>query len=113
MDSNTWSSLLIKSSPSLNTAPSLSVSTSNIAAPARGTPLPCLGETTEQYRARLYTSATYATLLRDLGVVSAASVPYTAAQRTADGLALTDTLYVDVRQVSALVGEGYPLLDPA
>lgn len=72
-----------------------------------------LGETSEQYRARLYTSNTYATLLRDLGVVTAASVPYTAAQRTADGLSLYAPLYVDVRQLSDVIGEGYALQESA
>lgn len=72
-----------------------------------------LGEASEQYRWRLYTDGTYATLLRDLGTTTSASVTYTAAQISADANVITDTLYVDVRQVSASVGEGYALQDAA
>lgn len=69
-----------------------------------------LGEANERYRVRLYTSGTFATLLRDLGTLTSAAVTYTSAQRTADGhTPITAPLYLDVRQLSDVVGEGYPL----
>lgn len=68
-----------------------------------------LGEESEQYRWRLYTSSAYTTLLRDLGTTTTPEVTYTAAQISADGGTITSTLYIDVRQISASVNEGYPL----
>lgn len=68
-----------------------------------------LDEAAEQYRVRLYTSNTYATLRRDLGVVTTTAATYTAAQISADGRALYDPVYVDVRQISDVLGEGHPL----
>jgi hypothetical protein len=68
-----------------------------------------LGEASEAYRVRLYSDATFTTLVRDLGTVTAASATYTSAQRSADGHSLYSPIYPDVRMVSAAVGEGYPL----
>jgi hypothetical protein len=65
-------------------------------------------------RWRLYTDATFTTLLRTLPETgNDASATYTAAQRATDGHTLTDPIYVEVVQVSALVGEGYPLQEAA
>jgi hypothetical protein len=72
-----------------------------------------LGEAAELYHARLYTSGAFTTLLRDFGTVAAASLTYTAAQRATDGHSLANPLYLDVRMVSDVVGEGYPLQDAA
>jgi hypothetical protein len=69
-----------------------------------------LGEESERYRVRLYTDNTFATLVREFDVVTTASVTYTSAQRTTDSHSpITAALYVDVRQISATVGEGYAL----
>jgi hypothetical protein len=69
-----------------------------------------LGEESEQYRVRLYTDNTFATLVRAFDVVTTSSVTYTSAQRTTDShTPITAALYVDVRQISAVVGEGYAL----
>ena len=70
-----------------------------------------LGEASEQYRVRLYTSSAFTTLLRDLGSVTTNAAAYTAAQISADGKVLTDPIYADIRQLSAVVGEGYALQD--
>lgn len=73
-----------------------------------------LGEVIDQRQWRLYTDGTFTTVLRDLGITgNDESVTYTAAQRGADGLALYDPLYVDVRMLSAVVGEGNPLQEAA
>jgi hypothetical protein len=68
-----------------------------------------LGESSEQYRIRFYTDGTYATVVRDLGTVTTAAFSYTGAQRTSDYGSTTAAGYVGITQVSALVGEGYPL----
>lgn len=68
-----------------------------------------LGEASEAYRVRLYSDATFTTLVRDLGTVTTASATYTSAQRSADGHSLYSPIYPDVRMISAAVGEGYPL----
>jgi hypothetical protein len=69
-----------------------------------------LGEESEQYRVRLYTDNTFATLVRTFDVVTTSEVTYTSAQRTTDShTPITAALYVDVRQISAVVGEGYAL----
>jgi hypothetical protein len=69
-----------------------------------------LGEESERYQARLYTDNTFATLVRTFDVVTTSSVTYTSAQRTTDShTPITADLYVDVRQISAVVGEGYAL----
>ena len=72
-----------------------------------------LGEESERYRVRLYTSNTYVTVLRDLGTLTTASAAYTAAQISADGKVLADPLYVGITQVSAVIGEGYALQEAA
>jgi hypothetical protein len=69
-----------------------------------------LGEESERYQVRLYTDNTFATLLRTFDVVTTSEVTYTSAQRTTDShTQITAALYVDVRQISATVGEGYAL----
>jgi hypothetical protein len=69
-----------------------------------------LGEESERYQVRLYTDNTFATLVREFDVVTTSSVTYTSAQRTTDShTPITAALYVDVRQISAVVGEGYAL----
>jgi hypothetical protein len=69
-----------------------------------------LGEESEHYQVRLYTDNTFATLLREFDVVTTTEVVYTSAQRTTDShTPITAALYVDVRQISATVGEGYAL----
>ena len=69
-----------------------------------------LGEESERYQVRLYTSNTFATLVREFDVVTTAEVTYTSAQRSTDShTPITASLYVDVRQISATVGEGYAL----
>jgi hypothetical protein len=69
-----------------------------------------LGEESERYQVRLYTDATFATLVRAFDVATSATVTYTSAHRTTDShTPITAALYVDVRQLSAAVGEGYAL----
>jgi hypothetical protein len=65
-----------------------------------------LGEATESYRWRFYTSGTYATLIGEL-VTTTATI--TAAQQTAIGVTPTATAYVSVAQVSESVGAGHEL----
>jgi hypothetical protein len=73
-----------------------------------------LGESIDVRRWRLYTDATFTTLLRTLAETgNDATATYTAAQQATDGHTLTDPIYVEVVQVSALVGEGYPLQEAA
>jgi hypothetical protein len=69
-----------------------------------------LGEESERYQVRLYTDNTFGTLVRAFDVVTTAEVTYTSAQRSADShTPITAAIYVDVRQISAMVGEGYAL----
>jgi hypothetical protein len=69
-----------------------------------------LGEESERYQVRLYTDNTFATMVRAFDVSTTTEVVYTSAQRTADSHSpITAALYVDVRQISATVGEGYAL----
>jgi hypothetical protein len=72
-----------------------------------------LGEAIDQRRWRLYTSAAFTTVLREMGITgNDASAVYTAAQRATDGHTLTDPLYVECTQLSELI-DGYPLQDIA
>lgn len=71
------------------------------------------GEAAELYRVRLYTDASGATLLRDLGTASTPAITYTAAQRAADSHTLGNPIYPQITMVSAVAGEGYPLLEAA
>ena len=66
-----------------------------------------LGETTEAYVVEIYSSGTYATLLRTISGLTSTTTTYTAAQQTADGLTPGNTVYFIVYQVSATVGNGY------
>ena len=66
-----------------------------------------LGETTEAYVVEIYSSATYAALLRTISGLTAATTTYTAAQQTTDGLTPGNPVYFIVYQVSAVVGNGY------
>jgi hypothetical protein len=69
-----------------------------------------LGEESERYQARLYTDNTFVTLVREFDVATTAEVTYTSAQRSTDShTPITASLYLDVRQISAVVGEGYAL----
>lgn len=72
-----------------------------------------LDEESERYRVRVYSNGTFTTLVRDLGVVTSASVAYSGADQTADFGSPQSTIYLDVRQISAAVGEGHPLQDAA
>jgi hypothetical protein len=68
-----------------------------------------VGEDTESYRVRIYTSNTYTTVARDIGTITAPTFSYTGAQQTTDFGSNQNTVYVGITQVSAVVGEGYPL----
>jgi hypothetical protein len=68
-----------------------------------------VGEDTESYRVRIYTSNTYTTVARDIGTITAPTFNYTGAQQTTDFGSNQNTVYVGITQVSAVVGEGYPL----
>jgi len=68
-----------------------------------------LGEESERYRVRIFSSSAFTTLVRDLGTVTTAEAAYTGAQQTTDFGSAQSTLYVEVRQISASVGEGHPL----
>jgi hypothetical protein len=65
-----------------------------------------LSETSEAYSVRFYSSDTYATVVRTVEV-TAQTTTYTAAQQTSDGLTPGNTVYFDVRQLSAVVGPGH------
>lgn len=67
-----------------------------------------LGETTASYALVIYSSNSYATVLRTI-TSTTESFSYTAAQQTSDGLTPGNTLYLRAYQVSSTVGYGYPL----
>ena len=67
-----------------------------------------LGETSEAYEVEIWNS-TYTTLKRTITGLTSAAASYTAAQQVADFGSAQSTLYVNVYQVSATVGRGFPL----
>ena len=67
-----------------------------------------LGETSEFYSVDVWSDNTYAVLKRTI-TCSTPSANYTNAQQTADFGSVPATLYLDVYQVSAVVGRGYRL----
>jgi hypothetical protein len=67
-----------------------------------------LGETSESYQVDIFLDATYTTLKRTLSV-STPTATYTNAQQVTDFGVLQTNLYVDVYQISPVVGRGYKL----
>jgi hypothetical protein len=67
-----------------------------------------LGEATESYNIYIYSDGTYTTLKRTL-TSSTQTVAYTSANQVTDFGSNQATLYVKIPQVSAIVGDGYPL----
>lgn len=67
-----------------------------------------LGETSESYEIDVYSSGTYATVVRTI-TASSATAAYTSAQQVTDFGSNQATLYLKVYQLSATVGRGYPL----
>jgi len=67
-----------------------------------------LGEASERYNAELWNS-TFTTLIRSFTGLTSAALTYTNAQQITDNGGLLDTIYMRVTQVSAAVGDGYPL----
>lgn len=67
-----------------------------------------LGEDSESYEIDIYSSGTYATVLRTITATSQ-TASYTAAQQTTDFGSPQATIYVGVFQMSASVGRGYEL----
>lgn len=73
-----------------------------------------LGEESERYRVRIYTSGTYATVARDIGVVTSPEFTYSGANQITDFGSHQSTVYVGIVPISATVGEqGYALQDAA
>jgi hypothetical protein len=70
-----------------------------------------LSESTEAYIVRIYSSSSYATVVRTIEGITTQTTTYTAAQQTADGLTPGATVYFDVRQLSAVVGPGHAARD--
>lgn len=67
-----------------------------------------LGETSESYVIEIYSSVAYTTLKRTL-TSATSSVTYTSAQQVTDFGSNQTIVYAKVYQVSAAVGNGYPL----
>lgn len=67
-----------------------------------------LGEATESYAIEIYSSAAYTTLTRTL-TSTTSTVTYTSSQQVADFGSNQAIIYAKVYQVSATVGNGYPL----
>lgn len=67
-----------------------------------------LGEVTEAYRIKIYSDPGYTTLKRTIEATGF-PITYTAAMQTADFGALATSFYLKLYQLSATVGEGYPL----
>lgn len=67
-----------------------------------------MSEETEAYVLRIYEDDTYSTLLRTVQMTGATFL-YTAAMMTTDFGVVVREAVIDVRQVSAVVGEGHPL----
>jgi len=69
-----------------------------------------LGEELERYEIDIYTDDTYSTLARATPIVAtSATVAYSAADQTTDGLTPGDPVYARAYQISATVGRGYKL----
>lgn len=66
-----------------------------------------LGESSEEYTVRIYSSASYTTVLRTIGALSSPTTTYTAAQQVSDFGSTQSRVYWDVRQSSATVGLGH------
>jgi len=66
-----------------------------------------MSEASEEYVVRIFSSSSYATVLRTVTGLTSPTCPYSAADQTSDGLTPGNTVYFDVRQVSAVVGAGY------
>lgn len=66
-----------------------------------------LGEDSEAYVVRIYTNAARTTVVRTISGLSSQTTTYTAAQQSSDFGGLQSTVYWDVRQVSATVGNGH------
>lgn len=67
-----------------------------------------IGETSEQYEVDIYDSS-WAAVKRTISGLTSASCTYTYAQQVADFGSERITLYVEVFQLSSVVGRGYPL----
>lgn len=67
-----------------------------------------LGEDTEAYEVDVYSDDTYTTIVRTFSWLGPTET-YTAAAQAADGLTPGDDLHMDIYQLSAVVGRGYPL----
>jgi hypothetical protein len=66
-----------------------------------------LGEATEAYVVRIYTSSTYATVARTIEGITSPTTVYLASEQTTDFGSAQSTVYYDVRQISAVVGPGH------
>ena len=71
-----------------------------------------LGETSELYDVEVCSNNSYATIKRTFSNLTTPSVVYTAAMQTTDFGSVQTQLYVNVYQLSATVGRGYPLSAP-
>jgi hypothetical protein len=67
-----------------------------------------LGEASESYEVDIFSDNTYTTLKRTLAAASP-TVAYTSAQQLIDFAGNQSELYLEVYQISATVGRGYPL----
>jgi len=67
-----------------------------------------LGEASESYEVDIFSSGTYATVVRTLTSATPA-IAYTSAQQVADFGSNQATIYAKIYQLSATVGRGYPL----
>jgi hypothetical protein len=81
---------------------------SRLSTPATYTTQPPLGEATEAYVVQVMASSAFATVTREISA-TAANCTYTLAQQEADFGSARTTLYLRIRQVSAIVGNGYAI----
>ena len=68
-----------------------------------------LGEAAETYEVDIFSSNTYSTLKRTLSGLTAPAASYTSAQQMTDFGVVQTEIFVNVYQLSANVGRGYPL----
>lgn len=69
-----------------------------------------LGESSEAYEVEIYADSNYSTVLRTITGLSSPSATYTNAQQVSDFGSVQKYLYINVYQLSATIGRGYPAI---
>lgn len=66
-----------------------------------------IGETSQLYEADIYSSASFSTIVRTITNLSSPSLSYTIAEQLNDFGAEQSTIYIDIFQMSSIVGRGF------